>query len=344
MINKKFLNRIAENWPAKALSIAIALMLFVFYRMNTLSSRPISVPLIIQTEAGFVPASHYPKSVRITLRGEYDGIISIAESDITAYADFSKFNTKGWHRAQVQIRKEGSALGVEPLEISVRPLEISILLDINDSKTVPLTFELTGRMSSGFDLTDHSLSPKEVVVSGPLDILETVTHLKLEPIDMQGRNGDFSVIANIINDNPFVNVMGNGTAEFKGVIRQAIQMRNIEGIPIVLTGLAPSLEADTGGRTGSVRLGGNQSRLDIFIPRQGFLSIDCSGLSEPGVYPLPVIVNLPDGFTLVRHEPEELIITVVEKIGSGTPPAEIINQTEEQIEEYTENQTEREHE
>jgi len=155
------------------------------------------------------------------VRGEDDVIRSISEGDITAFADFSRFNTKGWHRAPIQIRKEGGALGVEPLEISVNPPEISLMIDWNITKTVPLTIDLRGRTASGFYLVEHTILPNDVVVSGPLDILETISELKTEQVDLQGRNGDFSVIVNIINTNPFVTVRGNGTAELIGIIRPA---------------------------------------------------------------------------------------------------------------------------
>ena len=231
MNGRKILTVIAENWPAKALSIAIALMLFVFHRMNTLATRPLSVPLIVQTDTELIPASSYPRNVRVVLRGDDDGINSISDGDIIAYADLRRHKTKGWYRAPVQIRKEGSALSVEPLEITVNPLEISVLLDRHISKTVPLTIEIRGRPASGFELTDYFLFPPEVTVSGPLDFLEMITDLHTEPVDLQGRSGEFNTIVSIINNNSFVNIRGSGAVEFRGIIRPSIRGRNIEEFP-----------------------------------------------------------------------------------------------------------------
>ena len=321
MNSRKLIEKIAENWPAKALSIALALVLFVFHRMNTLATRPLSVPLTVHNGSELVSANPLPQTVRIILRGEDDSINAIAENDITAYMDLDRFKTKGWHRAPVQIHKTGSALGVEPLEIKVTPPEISVLLDWNGSKTVPLAVNIRGRVPSGFDLADYSLSPKEIAVTGPLGILENITEFQTDPVDIQGRNGDFSITVNIINTNPLVSMRGDRTAEFRGVIRPSIQVRSIDDIPLVLEGLHPQFEADTGGRTGSVRLEGNQNRLEFFRPPQGFLSVDCSGLSHPGTYTLPVKVNLPDGIRLIRQDPEELNLTLTLK-EEDPPPAD----------------------
>jgi YbbR domain-containing protein len=310
--SRKLIQSIIENWPAKALSVAVALILFVFYRMHTLATRPLTIPLTVQTDSELMPINSYPRTVRIILRGEDDVIKSVSDGDFTAVADFSRYDTNGWYRAPVQIRKEGSAIGVEPLEITVNPLEISVHLDRKITKTVPLVAGFQGRTASGFDLIDYSVSPKEITGTGPLSILETVTEFQTEPVELQGRSVDFNTVVNIINTNHLVSLRGNGTAELRGIIRPGIQVRTFEGLPVIIGGLDPRFDVVPGGITGNVRLEGNQSRLNSFTPQAGFLRVDCSDLTEPGIYILPVLVNLPDGLTLIKHEPEEISLTITE--------------------------------
>ena len=318
MINRKLMAKIADNWPAKTLSVALAIMLLVFHRVNTLVTRPLSIPLTVQS-GELVPANFFPKAVRVTLRGEDNSIKSIAEGDITAYLDLTRYRTKGWHRVPVQIHKTGSALGVEPLEVTVRPMDISVLLDWNHSKTVPLVVDIHGRPPSGFNLADFSVSPREITVTGPLDILENITEFQTEPVDLQGKSGDFTEIVNIINHNSLVSVRGGGTVEFRAVIRPSVQVRTIEGIPVVFSGLNPQFAIDGDGKTGSVRIEGDQSRLDSFRPPHNFLSVDFSGLTEPGTYSFPVMVNLPDGLRLIRQDPVELSLTVTSLMPTTEP-------------------------
>jgi YbbR domain-containing protein len=301
---------IIVNWPAKVLSIALALALFVFHGMSTLATRPLSVPLTIETGDTLVPASSYPNNVRITLRGEDASIKSIAEGDIEAFIDLMRYNAEGWYRAPVQIRKKGSAMGVEPLEIAVNPLEVSIQLDRRISKTLPLTAVMRGRVADGFDMVSHSISPAELVVVGPRASLDAITEIYTDQIDLDGRTGDFTLQVGIVNPNPLLAIRGNGMAEFSSVIVPSVPVRNIEGISILLIGLDSAFEADIGGRTGSVRLEGSESQLATFHPPSNFFSVDCTSLTGPGTYTLPVSVNLPRGFTLVRREPDELEITI----------------------------------
>jgi len=308
---RKIILSLAENWPAKVLSVALALILFVFHEMNTLTTRTIIIPLTVETNSALAPGNAYPRSVRVRLRGESEGVKSILDSDIEAYLDFSRHESEGQYRAPVQIRKKGSALVPEPLEITVNPLEVSVILDKRVNKTVPLAASIQGNAADGFELIAYSVSPDEIAVSGPLRIMEAINDIKTDPIDIEGRKNDFSVMVNIANPDPLLlSIRGDAYAEFRCVIRPSVLVRNIDGIAIEITGLGPHLESDLGGRTGSVRLEATQSLLDNFTPGPGFFSVDCSGITEPGTYTLPVDVDLPDGFILIRHEPEEVGVTI----------------------------------
>ena len=86
---RKVLSKVAENWPAKVFSIALAMVLFVFHQMNSLAERFFSVPLLLESQSNLVPATSYPRMIRITLRGDSNSIYSIQEEDIQAYIDIS---------------------------------------------------------------------------------------------------------------------------------------------------------------------------------------------------------------------------------------------------------------
>jgi hypothetical protein len=116
-------------------------------------------------------------------------------------------------------------------------------------------------------------------------------------------------MVNIVRPNEFFVFRDGGMAEFRGQVRQSIAVRNFDGIPIVARGIDAFFTVDLGGRSGSVRLEGNPGQLDAFEPPRGFLSIDCSGL-EPGRHLLPVNVDVPPGFSLIRRDPEILNVTI----------------------------------
>jgi YbbR domain-containing protein len=311
---RKLLDRITRNWIAKAVSIALAVFLFVFHRMTNLETRFFSAPLAVEANAAFVPASSYTRVVKVSLRGDANGIYPIQEDDIEAYIDLEKYAEEGWYNIPVQIRRKGSALGVEPLEITVDPMEISLRLDRKASKYIQLTANLQGNVEAGYDLVSHSLSPAQVVLDGPLNILESISELNTDVIDLDGRYEDFSVTVNILNRDPLIVIRGNGITEFKGFIRHSIPVRNIDLIPILMRNLSPLYELE-GDFLGNVRLEGEVDELDKFTPPDDFLSVDCSGINSPGEYTLPVEIDLPPELSLVRHEPADITVTVTLKEG-----------------------------
>jgi YbbR domain-containing protein len=307
---RTILVKAADNWVAKVLSVFLAIIVFVFHRMTTMESRFFLAPLMVELPAHLVPSSSYTRMIRVTLRGDADNIMPILEDDVEAYIDLGDIEAPGFCRAPVQIRKKGSAVGVEPLEISFNPIEIELELDQRGSKYVPLTPNIQGSLAFGYDLTSHSLTPTQVTVDGPAKLLDQVAELNTDIIDLDGKDADFSVIVSILNRDPLLTIRGNGMTEFRGFVRSRVAVRNFSALPIVLEGLGAGLLPEAGASSGNVRISGSQTELDSFIPPRLFLSVDCSQISGEGVYTLPVKVNLPPSLSLVRVEPQEITVAV----------------------------------
>jgi YbbR domain-containing protein len=307
---RKILVKVADNWVAKVLSVFLAIVIFVFYRMTTMESRFFLTPLVVELPAHLVPSSPYTRMIRVTLRGDADNIMPILEDDVEAYIDLGNIEAPGLCRAPVQIRKKGSAVGVEPLEISFNPVEIELELDQKSSKYVPLTANIQGSLEPGYDLVSHSLTPTQVALDGPAKLLDQVTELYTDTIDLDGRNADFSVMVSILNRDPLLTIRGNGMTEFRGFVRSRVAVRNFGSLPIVIEGLDKRFFPETDVAFGNVRITGPQVELDAFVPPQPFLSVDCSGITGEGAYTLPVKVNLPPSLDLVRGEPREISVAV----------------------------------
>jgi hypothetical protein len=148
------------------------------------------------------------------------------------------------------------------------------------------------------------------MLTGPIGLLESVSEIKTDAVDLSGRSSNFITEVKIANPNPLFKLNGSEMASVSCIIRPSVLVRSVDGIPITLIGLDPLFAADTGGRTGSIRIEGRQEQLDAFRPSTVFFTVDCSGIFEAGVYTLPLAVDMPPGFSLLRREPEELNITI----------------------------------
>jgi len=233
LISRKFLLKLIEKWPVKVLSVAAALLISVFHRINTLESRFFSAPLRIEHNETLVPANSYTQVIRVGLRGESNNIHPVLEDDIETYIDLKRYTVEGNYRVPVQIRRKGSAIGVDPIEISVDPIEINIRLDYKISRNINITPVFRGAVADGFELTSQYINPTSVIIEGPRSYIESIHEFNTGIIDLEGRYEDFSVMVNIVNDDPLIIIYGNNMVEYRGTIRRIARERPRDNNPQV---------------------------------------------------------------------------------------------------------------
>jgi hypothetical protein len=277
--------------------------------LSNLQTRFISAPLQIGESGSLIPSSSYTRMVQVTLRGD-NNIFSILEDDIEAYIDLSRFTTQGFYRAPVQVTKKGTALRVDPLEIFVDPMEISLELDRKISKLVPLRPNIRDAPQEGYELVSHSMTPTQVQIDGPSNVMQRISELSTDYIELDGRNADFTVVVNILNRDPLVVIRGNGTTEFRGIIREKIVSQTFERLPIAITGLDPAFRAAPGVRNGTIEIEGSQFEIHGYTPPAGILRVDLSDIHAQGIYTKRIIPGNIPNFTLITYSPEEIQIRV----------------------------------
>ncbi|MDR0556940.1 MAG: hypothetical protein LBG43_03585 [Treponema sp.] len=305
---RKMLLKIAENWTAKVISVVLAILLFAFHKASSMEERFFSAPLRLEIDGSYTPSSPYDQTIRVGLRGEANSVYPILEDDIIAYIDL-KGKTKGTYHAPVQIRKKGTALGVEPLEIKVEPGEISLTIDHKASKTVPLKTNVRGSLRNGYHLADWSLSPEQAVIDGPADVIANISELFTEDVELGDHDSDFSVVVNILNHEPLAILRGGATVEFKGVVQEILSQKTYENIPITLKNLdSTRWTAILNIENGSLSVEGRQRDLDRYMALDAF-SVDCAGIQEAGSFSLPVDVNVPVYLSATASAPQMVIVT-----------------------------------
>jgi YbbR domain-containing protein len=308
---RKVLLKIAENWTPKVISVVLAILLFAFYKTASMEERFFLVPLHVETDGNYTPSSPYDQTIHVSLRGEANSIYPILEDDIIAYIDL-KGKDKGTYRVPIQIRKKGTALGVDPLEIKVEPSEVSLSIDHKVSKMVSLKTNIRGSLRSGYQLAGWSLMPEYAAVDGPADVLAHISELFTEDVELNDRDSDFSIVVNILNHEPLAIIRGGTSVEFKGIVQEILSQKNYENIPITLKNIdsihwTAILNIDTG----SISVEGRQRDLDRYTALDVF-SVNCAGIQEPGTFSLPVDVNLPVYLNVTASAPKMVTVTVQE--------------------------------
>ncbi|MDR2490064.1 MAG: hypothetical protein LBD20_01525 [Spirochaetaceae bacterium] len=294
MKSNRLLKIIIKNWPAKVLSFAGALVLLQFHRINTLDTRTLSIPLRLENSGDMIPINNYPKTIRVTFRGEKRLMDPITENDIDAFLDLLYCNTAGAYTLPVGIIKKGNALDLDPLEITPDPQNVRLELDISVTKTLSVQPNITGALPDGYELVSARIVPQDVQVSGPASMLKKNITLSTEAISLDGKVHDFSLTVRITNKEPLVDLIGSRTVEFSAGIRQITPVRRIDNIAIQLKNLGEAFSAELKTHLGFVLVQAQTvSVLDTLDAAAVSIIVDCVDITAAGVYRLPVQIVLP---------------------------------------------------
>nr|AGS54097.1 hypothetical protein [uncultured bacterium contig00007] len=139
--------------------------------------------------------------------------------------DLAKYTNEGSYRIPIHIRKKGSALGVDSLEISVEPIEIHIRLEEKISRNIDVSPVFRGALAEGYELINQYIVPTSIIAEGPRSSMENIVEFITGTIDLEGRFEDFSVYINILNSDPLIIIHGNRMIEFRGTIQRISRER-----------------------------------------------------------------------------------------------------------------------
>lgn len=313
---RRFFERILDNWPAKIISLAVALVLFLFYRIVNLEERFFNVPLSIEAPENFTASGSYPHSVRITLRGGEEAIFHILEEDIRASADLSGFSSEGKYKVPVEISKKDTAVREDSIEITVEPAEVTVVLERTIKKSLEVLPSVTGYPEKGYEMSQYFITPSTVEVRGPASIVEEMDKVLTEEINITGKTETFTVRIPLELSEEVSVISGEKVVEFHGIIQERIILKTFENVDLITLDLEPEFSAENIVESGLIQVQGTQNLLLDTEPGQLRLVVDCSRIRFPGTYTLPVKPDVPLGLLVLNYRPQN-VTYVITREGEG---------------------------
>lgn len=284
MTGRRFIRALLADLPVKVICLTAAVILLLLHRVTTLSERFVNVPLEVTTPSGLAIASAFPRTVRITLRGTEESILPILEDDLAASVSLETHKNAGLYREEVKVVRKGTALNVEPLEVTVDPQEITFALEPFAERTVVVTPDIRGAPAYGYQLVQSVLSPPSAVIRGARSRVQAVTSLSTEVIDLTGRTGSFASKVKILLPNALVRIAGEAAADFRATVQESTVSRTVEQVAMTPIDLSSHLALKSPPAPGSLQVSGTQLAVDGVRPDQLRLLLDCSGAKRAGQY------------------------------------------------------------
>ncbi len=319
MPRNKIVTAIFDNWPAKMLSLAAALVLSWLWHVNRLGERQIAVPLRVTTNAEYAAASKYPRTVRLVIRGEPSAIGSLLESDFEASIDLSKAAEEGELRVPVEVRKLGIAVGMDPLQVTPDIVELTVSMERRTQAVVPIVPVFRDVLEAGYELS-YVIEPDRVAVSGPASLVANLRAVTTDFIDLAGRSSDFAAEVRLVGLDQLLELSGPARVRFSATIRKTMSSRSFDAVPVRVDGLPQGFALSEDPQAVTVVLLGPRETLDAFVPGADFAVIDLSDVRASGGATVPVVVNAPPGTTLESCAPAALTVQIVHGRQAGERP------------------------
>ena len=252
-----------------------------------------------------------PKSVVDNVAG---AVVQVAVSeqntaDITTNSEVKLLNASG------------GEIGSSRLTLSESV--VSVTVPIYNTKTIPVSLDLSGSPKEGYNLLSFEYQPKEVTIAGPSRQLDKISELILSDYDIsdaQGKIEESLVIADNLSEKLPDGVVLTDTASAIALAldieKSGEETYNLPVDHIQLNGSSAGLNyrlsGDTAAETIPVILSGTTQRLSSVTADSLRGRVNVSGLAA-GEYDLTVEIELPVGLTLAGHPTVHLEISKEEE-------------------------------
>lgn len=326
MTVRKILKFVIKNWTAKLFCFAIAIVVVLFNRITSLDKREIIVSLKVSSNSEFITTEDIPKVVNIEIRGDKAEIDKILSSHLSAYADFSDISESGTYERPIKIERKDSALIYSP-EYHVKPNKIKITYEYKKKRKVPLEAVVKGKAAEGFELAGAVVTPGEVTIEGPESIVDKIDKLNTTTVYLEKPSESFSVVAQVENKVPFVQV-SNEDVKVSVNIARIVIAKNLTHVPVNIINCPAEFTAVSNVVTGTIKVEVETRKSDSVKATDMKLNVDLSNVKEPGVYMLPLKPVIPKNVTMISFSPDTVEVTVSAMEISPSAPAPTAPQPE----------------
>lgn len=316
-----------RNWIVKLVCFVLAVFIYFFYRVATLQDKTLVVPLQVSANGLMMPAENTPTHVKVSVKGRPQDLSRIGEQNIATYLNLDYYTESGEYDVPIEIIPSPDIMTINPLSISVENGSVRLVIAPKARAQVPVTADLQGNPESGYEVVDVSVTPSTIGVFGVETLLESMDSIVTEQIQVDGRTAPFSQAVAIHRDNSLV-TYDDDSVKVSVDIQPITMTRRIVDQTVYLYGVNPLFAAHADPQMITFTLKGNQNQLGSFVPELHTVRLDCSAITEPGTYVLPVEVVLPNGIRLISQSDRTATVSIV-PAGEETEVDKVVEVIEE---------------
>jgi YbbR domain-containing protein len=218
-----------ENKGLKALSLLLAILLFIVSRQPVIDLRLVGVPIEYRgLSPGVKIVGVAEQAVSVRLSGPRDIVRSLSPNQLLVIADLSG---KEPGERVVQLKMDEGFLPDNVKVMQIEPASIKIKLEPNLMKRLRVEAQLSGKVAEGREIYGVELYPSEVEIEGPQSVVNKMDRVLTEKVSLDGRDADFqtSVEIEIPQDS---RVKTSGRIELSAKIGEERLLRRFAAAPV----------------------------------------------------------------------------------------------------------------
>lgn len=307
------------NWGLKILSLAFAVLLWMFVVGENRSEVSLSLPLeLTRVPPEMVIVSRVPEAIRVRLNGPRTLLAGINPNQLVVRLDLDGIQA-GISGFEILPSRLNLPRGVEVTYIS--PSVITLEADVKARKVVPVRPRVRGIPADGFEVLGVRADPLEVEVEGAERAVRQLQEVPTEFVDVAGLDGGVARPVELAFPDPSLRAVTRRTIRVEVAIAEMRGEREFVQVPVAVSvagmrAVPPAVDVRV---EGALRAIAGLSARDLTVAVEPF-----GEEPPPGV--VRVVASGPAGIRVLAVEPNGVQVVRV------APPPEADAGPEPQVE------------
>ncbi|HOW96457.1 MAG TPA: CdaR family protein [Kiritimatiellia bacterium] len=311
-------SRLAEllrrNWGGKLAALVLATV--TWYGIQSVinfEARIREVPVTLRLPEGWAALDQSVSAVDIVFRGSEEDIRFLNRDQIKVEIDLNPRAIKGTNlvaRFKILPRHISAPNTVRPVQ--VRPDEITVSLDRQEQKAVPVKADFQGEPAEEFEVERWECAPAAVTLSGPHSRLQRIESVNTIALDLEGRTKSFRKTHVPVQAPPETVVVEPVPAQVSVEVSLAerTSTETWKDVPVcVLSRPGAREELSVVPVSATLTVRGRAEILKKLDARDVRVYADGSDVEKAGTYELPLRIHPPPGLAVVKTEPPVVSVT-----------------------------------
>lgn len=180
-----------REWPFKLLALVVAVLAWLWVQSDEVYEDQVKASIHWTLAPGVVAVDPLPGSVAVRVRGTRGAIRRAERADIVMDADITDMGP-GEHNLELDPFPVDGLPGALTV-LGLAPSGVRFALDTVAERKVRVQPQVVGEPASGYAVDGVTLAPAVALVKGPAVVVDALTEVNTEPIDVSGLAGNATV-------------------------------------------------------------------------------------------------------------------------------------------------------